>query len=85
MPMQTVLVTTVPVADDVTLAAWWDGGREIRVHRDAGGAVTVVGRWAIWNPEWDCPLIEPTRESFERFVRGRLQEPGILDELLAAA
>ena len=85
MPMQTVLVTTVPVADDVTLAAWWDCGREIRVHRDAGGAVSVVGRWAIWNQDRECPLIEPTRESFERFVRRHLQEPGILDQRLAAA
>jgi hypothetical protein len=29
-------------------------------------------------------LIEPTRDSFERFVAARLEEPGLLDELVAA-
>jgi hypothetical protein len=31
------------------------------------------------------PLIDATRESFERFVVGRLSEPGTVDELVALA
>ena len=38
----------------------------------------------VENEEWDCPLIEATRDSFERFLRGRLAEPGMLAELVAA-
>lgn len=43
--------------------------------------------WPIWNEAWDTPLIAVSRESFERFVVGRLEEPGVLVELagLAAA
>ncbi len=83
MPMTTVLVTTVRMNDGTTLAAWWDGGREIRLHVDTGSGPAPVQSWRVWNEEWDCPLIEPTRDSFERFVAGRLEEPGLLDELLA--
>ena len=83
MKVSTVRVTTVRL-DGRTLAAWWDGGREIRLHTDAGGVVCCVQKWDVWNEVWDCPLIEPTRESFERFVRGRLQEPGVLAELIGS-
>ena len=83
MPMTTVLVTTVRVSGEATLAAWWDGGREIRLHIDTGSGPAPVQSWRVWNEEWDCPLIEPTRDSFERFVANRLEEPGLLDELLA--
>ena len=85
MKFTTVLVATVRLEDGRTLAAWWDGGREIRVHIDAGGGAAAVQTWPIWNEAWDCPLIEPTREVFERFVQGRLEEPGLLDELVAAS
>jgi len=85
MPMTTVLVTTAKLSDGTTLAAWWDGGREIRLHVDGGGGPAPGQTWLIWNEEWDSPLIEPTRDSFERFVAGRLAEPGILDELVAAS
>jgi len=81
MPMTTVLVTTVRMSNGTTLAAWWDGGREIRLHVDGGGGPAPVQTWPIWNEAWDCPLIEPTRDSFERFLRGRLAEPGMLAEL----
>ncbi len=84
MPMTTVLVTTVRMNDGTTLAAWWDGGREIRLHVDGGGGPAPVQTWPIWNLEWNSPLIEPTRDSFERFVAARLEEPGLLDELVAA-
>jgi len=83
MPITTCMVATVRVAE-TTIAAWWDGGPEIRVHRDDGDEVRVVARWPVWNDVWDCPLIEPTRDSFERFLRGRLAEPGMLADLVAA-
>ena len=83
MPINVCMVATAAVTHETTLAAWWDGGPEIRVHRHAGGAVHVVARWRVWNDVWDCPLIEPSRESFERYVRARLEEPGCLDELFA--
>ena len=41
------------LGDGRTLAAWWDGGREIRVHIDAGGGVCCVQRWDVWNEVWD--------------------------------
>ena len=82
MPITTAMVATVRTSG-ATLAAWWDGGREVRVHVAGAGGAAHVETWRVWNEEWDCPLIEPTRESFERFVRLRLDEPGILDGLLA--
>lgn len=36
MPITTSMMATVRLADEVTLAAWWDGGREIGIHIDAG-------------------------------------------------
>jgi len=41
--------------------------------------------WPIWNEAWDTPLISVSRESFERFVVGRLEEPGVVDELVGLA
>ncbi len=84
MPITTSMMATLRLADEVTLAAWWDGGREIGIHIDAGNGAACVHRWNVWNDVWDCPLIEPTLESFERFMRGRLAEPGMLAELVAA-
>ena len=79
------MVATVRLRDGATLAAWWDGGRNIGIHIDAGHGLEQVDRWDVWNTEWDCPLIEPTRQSFERFVAARLEEPGLLQELVAAS
>ena len=85
MPINTSMVATVRLRDGATLAAWWDGGRNIGIHIDAGHGLEQVDRWDVWNTEWDCPLIEPTRQSFERFVAARLEEPGLLQELVAAS
>ena len=85
MPITTSMVATVRLGDGATLTAWWDGGREIGIHMDTGHGPERIDRWNVWNEEWDCPLIEPTRDYFERFVRGRLAEPGLLDELVAAS
>ena len=85
MPITTSMVATVRLGDGATLAAWWDGGREIGIHMDCGHGPEPVDRWAVWNGEWDCPLIEPTRDSFERFLRGRLAEPGMLEEIIGSS
>jgi hypothetical protein len=84
MPITTSMVATVRLGDGATLAAWWDGGRHIGIHIDCGHGLEQIDRWNVWNEEWNCPLIEPTRESFERFLRGRLAEPGMLADLVAA-
>ena len=85
MPITTSMVATVRLGDGATLAAWWDGGRHIGIHIDCGHGLDQIDRWNVWNTEWDCPLIEPTRQSFERFVAARLEEPGLLQELVAAS
>jgi hypothetical protein len=83
MKITTAMVATASADDGRTVAAWWDGGPEVRLHVvDAGGAAHV-STWRVWNEEWDCPLVEPTFEAFTRFVALRLGEPGTLDELLA--
>jgi hypothetical protein len=84
MPITTSMVATVRLGDGVTLAACWDGGREIGIHIDTGHSPEQIDRCSVWNEEGNCPLIEPTRESFERFVRGRLGEPGVLIELIGS-
>jgi hypothetical protein len=84
MPITTSMVATVRLGDGATLAAWWDGGREIGIHIDGGHGPEQIDRWNVWNEEWDCPLIEPTRDSFERFLRGRLAEPGMLGTLIGS-
>ena len=84
MPINTSMVATVRLGDGATLAAWWDGGRHIGIHIDAGQGLEPIDRGNVWNDVWDCPLIEPTRDSFERFLRGRLAEPGMLADLVAA-
>jgi hypothetical protein len=80
-----LLVVTFDAAPGLRIGAVWDGGPTIGVHVDRDGHATRVADWPIWNPAWDCPLIQPTRESFERFVAGRLAEPGVADELLDLA
>jgi hypothetical protein len=84
MPITTSMVATVRLGDGATLAAWWDGGCQIGIHIDCGHGLEQIDRWNVWNEEWNSPLIEPTRDSFERFVAARLAEPGLLDELVAA-
>jgi hypothetical protein len=82
MRIVTVLVCTVDVAPGLHIGAVWDGGKTIALHIDRDGQTTSLARWPIWNEAWDCPLIEPTRESFTRFVEARLVEPGAVEELL---
>jgi hypothetical protein len=84
MRIVTLLVCTVEVAPGLHIGAVWDGGKTIALHIDRDGQTTRLSRWPIWNEAWGCPLIETTRESFTRFVAGRLGEPGAVDELLAA-
>lgn len=81
----TLLVCTVEVSQSVRVGAAWDGGPMIGIHVGIDGRTTRATSWPIWNPIWGSPLIEPTRESFERFVVGRLAEPGTVDELVALA
>jgi len=85
MQPSTLLVCTVRVADTLVVGACWDGGPSIGVHVQGEGRAARVSSWPIWNPVWDAPLIEPTRESFERFVVGRLTEPGVVEELVGLA
>lgn len=80
----TSMVCTVEV-EAAHVAACWDGGPTIAVFVHVDGLPRRAAEWAIWNPVWDSPLIEPTRESFQRFVVARLSEPGAVEELLAAA
>lgn len=81
----TLLICTVEVRQSVKVGAAWDGGPTIGIHVEVDGATTRATSWGVWNPIWGSPLIEPTRESFERFVVGRLEEPGAVDELVAMA
>jgi hypothetical protein len=81
----TTMVCTVEVAAAVHVGACWDGGETISVFVDAGGLPRRTTALPIWNPIWDSPLIEPTRESFERFVLAWLDEPGVIDRLIDAA
>ena len=62
-----------------------DGGPSIGIHITAAGRTARATSWSIWNDAWDTPLIETTRESFERFVVGRLEESGVVDELVGMA
>ena len=84
-PIATMLVCQVQAAEDIVVGACWDGGPSIGVHIHTGGRATRAASWPVWNDDWDSPLISVTRESFERFVVGRLQEPGVLDELVGLA
>jgi hypothetical protein len=81
----TLMVCTVEASDAVHVAACWDGGPTISLMIEVDGRTRRVGEWAIWNEEWDAPLIQPTRESFERFVVGRLSQTGVLVELVETA
>jgi hypothetical protein len=82
MQIITLLVCTVEIAPDLHIGAVWDGGKAIALHVDRDGKTTRLARWPIWNPIWNAPLIEPTRDSLERFVVSRLSEPGAINELL---
>lgn len=84
-PLGTMLVCAFEVGPGLTVSAAWDGGRTIGMHVVRGNVSARVAGWPIWNDAWDTPLIEPTRESFERFIAGRLGEPGAVDELLDLA
>jgi hypothetical protein len=79
------LVVVVEIEAGLRLAATWSGGRSVALHIDRDGVTVPAGRWPVWNHAWDCPLIEATRDSFERFVAARLAEPGVADELVALA
>lgn len=81
----TLLVCTIEVSEAVRIAACWDGGPDISVFVDVGGEPRRTVVWPIWNPIWETPLIEPTRASFERFVVGRLSQPGAVDEVVELA
>jgi hypothetical protein len=83
--MRTMLVTTVEVEPGLTIAATWNGGPAIHLHVVRNGATIRVAFWSIWNPVWDAPLIEPTIDSFETLIAGRLDEPGVVDELVGMA
>lgn len=83
--LATLLVCTVKASDTVTVGACWDGGSSIAIHITVAGRTVRATSWPIWNDAWDSPLIETTRESFERFVVGRLEEPGVVDELVGMA
>lgn len=83
--LATMLVCSVEVSNAVTVGACWDGGPAIGVHIEVGGRIVRATSWPIWNDAWDCPLISITRESFERFVVGRLKEPGVVKQLVGMA
>jgi hypothetical protein len=84
-PIATLLVCQVQASETVIVGACWDGGPTIGIHIEAGSRTVRATSWPIWNDEWDTPLISVSRESFERFVVGRLEEPGVVDELLGLA
>lgn len=84
-PIATLLVCQVQASETVVVGACWDGGPSIGVHVHTGGRAARAESWPIWNDDWDSPLISVTRESFERFIVGRLQEPGVLEGLLDLA
>jgi hypothetical protein len=79
-----MMVSTFEI-DDVRIGATWGGGRLIRVYVDVDGGPVMADEWDIWNEDWDSPLITQSREAFEAFVRGRLEEPGLVFELVALA
>lgn len=81
----TILVCTVEVMPGVHVGATWDGGPSIGIHITRPGGPARIASWPIWNEAWDSPLIEPTRESFERFVSARLAEVGVVDGLVELA
>ena len=85
--LATLLVCSVEVNDGLTVGACWNGGPTIGIHIEVDGRTVRATSWPIWNPDWNSPLISVSRESFERFVVGRLEEPGVVDGLagLAAA
>jgi len=81
-PIATLLVCQVQASETVVVGACWDGGPTIGIHIKVDGRTSRATSWPIWNDAWDTPLISVSRESFERFVVGRLNEPGIVDELV---
>jgi hypothetical protein len=83
--LSTMFVCTLEAAPGVHVGASWDGGKTIWVHVASEGRTVRAAGWRIWNDEWDTPLIEPTRQSFEGFVAARVSEPGAVGELLAQA
>ena len=84
-PIATLLVCQVQASETVVVGACWDGGPTIGIHIEADGRTSRATSWPIWNEAWDTPLIAVSRESFERFVVGRLEEPGVVDELVGLA
>ena len=82
---RTFMVTSLEIEPGLRIAASWDGGRNIALHVDRDGITVRVAFWPIWNPAWDAPLIEPTIDSFETFVAGRLDEPGLVVALVGLA
>lgn len=84
-PIATLLVCSVRASEAVVVGACWDGGPTIGIHIEHGGRTVRATSWPIWNDAWDTPLIAATRESFERFVVGRLEEPGVVEELMGLA
>lgn len=84
-PIATLLVCQVQASERVVVGACWDGGRTIGIHIGHDGRTARATSWPIWNEAWDTPLIAATRESFERFVVGRLNEPGVVEELVGLA
>lgn len=81
----TLLVATFELDRNIHIGATWDGGPDIVLHVELEATLSRATTWSIWNPAWGSPLIEFTRESFERYVANRLSEPGAADELIAAA
>ena len=84
-PIATLLVCSVQASETLVVGACWDGGPTIGIHIEHGGRTMRATSWPIWNPDWNSPLISVSRESFERFVVGRLEEPGVVDELVGLA
>ena len=84
-PIATLLVCQVQVSEAVVVGACWDGGATIGIHIEQAGRTVRATSWPIWNEAWDTPLIDASRQSFERFVVGRLEEPGVVDELVGLA
>ena len=84
-PIATLLVSQVQVSEALVVGACWDGGPTIGIHVEHAGRTVRAASWPIWNEAWDTPLISVSRESFERFVVGRLNEPGVVDELVGLA
>ena len=83
--LATLLVCSIEVNDALTVGACWDGGPTIGIHIEHAGRTVHATSWPIWNEAWDTPLISVSRESFERFVVGRLNDPGVVDELVGLA